>query len=301
MIRGMNLQRLRYFLAVADELHFGRAAERLHMAQPPLSQQIRLLERELGVRLFDRTTRRVSLTAAGEVFRVEAERVLVAADSADRVMEEFRSGEGGLLRLAFVDSASFEVMPRYLRAFRQRWPKVKHDLQIMSSSRQVDALLSGDIDLGISRTSPTDDLVVSTRFLEEPLYLVVGPDHPRHGDASVSIADIDADLLIGFDRRLSPTLHAELQQLFERAGSSYDPSIEATEYTTILGLVSSGEGSAIVPDGVRTFQPEGTHYVAIADDGAAMAMYLNRRADEPLRVVAQAEQVIGELFSSRHS
>ncbi len=296
----MNLQRLRYFLAVADELHFGRAAERLHMAQPPLSQQIRLLEKELCVRLFDRTTRRVSLTAAGEVFRVEAERVIVAADSADRVMEEFRSGEGGLLRLAFVDSASFQVMPRYLRAFRQRWPKVKHDLQIMASSRQVDALHAGDIDLAISRTSPSDDDLVSMRFLDEPLYLVVGPDHPRHGDDEVAIADIDARLLIGFDRRLSPTLHAELQALFDRSDSRYDPAIEATEYTTILGLVSSGEGSAIVPDGVRTFQPEGTHYIAITDDGAAMAMYLNRRTDEPLRVVAQAEAVISELFCSRH-
>ncbi|MDW3179496.1 MAG: LysR substrate-binding domain-containing protein [Acidimicrobiia bacterium] len=297
----MNLQRLRYFLAVADELHFGRAAERLHMAQPPLSQQIRLLETELSVKLFDRTTRRVALTAAGEVFRIEAERVIVAADSADRVMEEFRSGEGGLLRLAFVDSASFEVMPRYLRAFRQRWPKVKHDLQIMSSSRQVDALHAGDIDLAISRTSPPDGDLVSNRFLAEPLYLVVGPDHPSHGDETVAIRDIDASLLIGFDRRLSPTLHEELQRLFEEADSRYDPEIEATEYTTILGLVSSGEGSAIVPDGVRTFQPEGTHYIAITDVGASMAMYLNRRADEPLRVVAQAELVIQELFSSRHS
>lgn len=297
----MNLQRLRYFLAVADELHFGRAAERLHMAQPPLSQQIRLLENELSVKLFDRTTRRVALTAAGEVFRIEAERVIVAADSADRVMEEFRSGEGGLLRLAFVDSASFEVMPRYLRAFRKRWPKVKHDLQIMSSSRQVDALHAGDIDLAISRTSPPDGDLVSNRFLAEPLYLVVGPDHPCHGDETVAIRDIDASLLIGFDRRLSPTLHEELQRLFEEVDSRYDPEIEATEYTTILGLVSSGEGSAIVPDGVRTFQPEGTHYIAITDVGASMAMYLNRRADEPLRVVAQAEQVIQELFSSRHS
>lgn len=293
----MNLQRLRYFLAVADELHFGRAAEKLHMAQPPLSQQIRLLEKELSVRLFDRTTRRVSLTAAGEVFRVEAERVIVAADSADRVMEEFRSGEGGLLRLAFVDSASFEVMPRYLRAFRQRWPKVKHDLQIMSSSRQVDALHAGEVDLAISRTSPPDDDLVSLRFLEEPLYLVVGPDHPRHGDETVDIGEIDASLLIGFDRRLSPTLHDELQRLFVRSGSSYDPEIEATEYTTILGLVSSGEGSAIVPDGVRTFQPEGTHYIAITDVGASMAMYVNHRRDEPLRVVANAVEVIGELFS----
>ena len=294
----MNLQRLRYFLAVADELHFGRAAERLHMAQPPLSQQIRLLETELGVQLFDRTTRRVSLTAAGAVFRTEAERVVVAADSAERVMEEFRSGEGGLLRLAFVDSAAFEVMPRYLRAFRQRWPKVKHDLQIMSSSNQRDAIHSGEIDLGISRTSPIDDDIVSTKFLDEPLYLVIGPESPLSGRKKVAVGKIDAASLIGFDRRLSPTLHDELQQLFDRSGSVYDPQIEATEYTTILGLVSSGEGSAIVPNGVRTFQPEGVEYLAISDADASMAMYMNHRVDEPLRVVAQATDVIGSLFTA---
>lgn len=236
------------------------------------------------------------MTPAGEVFRHEAERVIVAADSAERVMEEFRSGEGGLLRLAFVDSASFEVMPRYLRAFRQRWPKVKHDLQIMSSSRQLDALQAGDIDLGISRTSPTGTDVVSRMFLEEPLFLVVGPDSDLVDADEIMVADIDSSSLIGFDRRLSPTLHEELQQLFSRAGSFYDPQIEATEYTTILGLVSSGEGSAVVPNGVRTFQPEGAHYVPITDAGASMAMYVNHRAKEPLRVVAQAVEVIEGLF-----
>lgn len=293
----MNLQRLRYFLAVADELHFGRAAERLHMAQPPLSQQIRLLETELGVQLFDRTTRRVSLTAAGSVLRSAAERVVVAADSAERVMEEFRSGEGGLLRLAFVDSASFEVMPRYLRAFRQQWPKVQHDLQIMSSANQVEALLAGEIDLGISRTAPVNDRILASTFLDEPLYLAVGPDHRLAGKTRVAISKLDVSSLIGFDRRLSPTLHDQLQQLFAKAESHYDPEIEATEYTTILGLVSSGEGSAVVPNGVRTFQPEGVTYVKLTDPGAQMAMHVNRRAIEPLRVVTHAEKVINELFA----
>ncbi len=293
----MNLQRLRYFLAVADELHFGRAAERLHMAQPPLSQQIRLLENELGVQLFDRTTRKVTLTAAGAVFQPEAERVVVAADSAERVMEEFRSGEGGLLRLAFVDSASFEVMPRYLRAFRQGWPKVQHDLQIMSSANQVDALLAGEIDLGISRTSPASDRIHASKFLDEPLYLAVGPDHRLAGKSRISIAKLDVSSLIGFDRRLSPTLHDQLQQLFAHADSHYDPEIEATEYTTILGLVSSGEGSAIVPNGVRTFEPEGVTYVRLSDPDAQMAMYVTRRAVEPLRVVAHAEDTIHGLFA----
>lgn len=294
----MNLQRLRYFLAVADELHFGRAAERLHMAQPPLSQQIRLLETELGVQLFDRTTRKVTLTAAGATFRPQAERVIVAADSAERVMEEFRSGEGGVLRLAFVDSASFEVMPRYLRAFRKKWPAVKHDLQIMSSANQGEALRAGDIDLGISRAVPNldDEVLTFSKFLDEQLYVAVGPDHALSGKTRVSIKKLDTSELIAFDHRLSPTLHDQLELLFYYAGSNYEPTIEATEYTTILGLVSSGEGVAVVPNGVRSFSPEGVSYVKITDPDARMSMYTVYRANEPLQVVVNAREVVAELF-----
>jgi DNA-binding transcriptional LysR family regulator len=293
----MNLQRVRYFIAVAEELHFGRAAERLHMAQPPLSQQIRLLETELGVRLFDRTTRRVALTPAGEVFLVEALRLAAAADSAERVMDEFRTGDGGLLRLGFVDSAAFEVMPRYLRAYRQRWPKVQHDLQIMSSRKQADALRSGVIDVGISRTPGVGDDVVSTEFRVERLFLAVGPDHPEITETEVPVSAIGHLSFIGFDRRLSPTLHEQLRQLFEAAGQLYEPEIEATEYTTILGLVASGEGVAIVPDGVRTFCPQDVRYVQLIDDDAHMSMFLNHRPDEHLRVVAQARELILQLFA----
>ncbi|MGI9599299.1 MAG: LysR family transcriptional regulator, partial [Acidimicrobiales bacterium] len=149
----MNLRRLRYFVAVADELHFGRAAKRLHMAQPPLSQQIRQLEAELGVTLFERSTRRVTLTDAGRLFYPEAQRLLVEADSVERRVAEIRSGDGGTLRLGFVDSASYEVMPRLLRAHRQRWPSVEYELLSMSTDAQHESLVGRRIDLGIGRAS----------------------------------------------------------------------------------------------------------------------------------------------------
>ena len=266
------------------------------MAQPPLSQQIRLLETELGVRLFERTTRRVSLTLAGEMFLAPAQRIVQAADSAERAMDEFQSGVGGLLRLTFVVSAAFEVMPRYLRSYRERWPQIQHDLQMMSSRNQRDALNAGLIDIGISRTPGLSEAIETLEFRIEPLFAAIGPDNYLQKLSQLSVHDLRGEALIGFDHRLSPTLHEQLQALFERAHLSYKPFIEATEYTTILGLVASDEGVAIVPDGVRTFQPAGVTYVPITDPGATMSMYLNWRAREPLRVVAQAREAIESLY-----
>ena len=149
----MNLTRLSYFVAVAEELHFGRAAERLHMSQPPLSQQIRLLEQELDAQLFDRTTRRVRLTDAGAFLYPEAVGLLAAAGRVDRLMDQHRHGHAGTLRVGFVDSAAYEVMPRLLSEYRRLWPKVGYELHTMSSDEQVQALTTGQIDLGIARAT----------------------------------------------------------------------------------------------------------------------------------------------------
>jgi DNA-binding transcriptional LysR family regulator len=292
----MELRRLRYFLAVADELHFGRAAERLHMAQPPLSQQIRRLETELDVALFDRTTRKVSLTAAGAVLRDEARRLVLAAESVERVMGEHRSGHGGVLRLGFVDSSAYEVMPTILRAYRNRWPGVDHQLQSMSSDEQYDALLAGQIDLGINRALGGRTEVHSVPFLQERLHVAVESGHRLATRRSTSLSQLDGEAFIGFDRRVSPTLHADLTSLFAAEGVVYDPIIEATEYTTILGLVAAGQGVAVVPAGVRTFARPDVHYADLRDSSATVALVLSSRLDERLRIVQHAFELVGELF-----
>ncbi|MFT5530156.1 MAG: hypothetical protein ACI91O_000164 [Candidatus Poriferisodalaceae bacterium] len=128
----MHLKRVRYFLAVAEELHFGRAAEKLHMAQPPLSQQIRLLEADLGAKLFERSTRRVALTAAGELLLGEARRLVVQADNIERMMAEHRSGVRGVLRVGFVDSAAYETLPCFLHSHREQFPEIRYELRSMS-------------------------------------------------------------------------------------------------------------------------------------------------------------------------
>ena len=292
----MDLKRLRYFVTVADELHFGRAAEKLHMAQPPLSQQIRQLEADLDLTLFERTTRRVELTPAGVLLHDEARRLLVAAESVERVMEEHRGGHGGLLRLGFVDSSAYEAMPRFLRAYRRRWPGVDLDLHSMSSDEPLDALLAGEIDLGINRALGGRAEVRSVPFLRERLHVAVDPGHRLAAHKTTSLARLGGEPFIGFDRRVSPTLHADLVAMFAAVGVGYDPIIEATEYTTIVGLVAAGQGLAVVPDGVRLFARPDVHYARLRDPAAAVSLVMSSRLDERLRLVDNAFALMAELF-----
>ena len=292
----MNLQRLRYFAAVADELHFGRAADRLHISQPPLSQQIRLLERELDTTLFDRSTRRVTLTDAGKFLYPEAVRLLAAADGVDRLMEQRRHGQTGTLRVGFVDSAAYEVMPRVLAEYRRRRPKVDFELHTLSSDEQVEALRAGRIDLGIGRAVADPAHVESNLVMHERLLLAVGASHRLAESPPACLRDLSGEPIIGFDRSVSPSLHAVLAGMLAVEGVAYDPMIEATEYTTILGFVAAGEGVAIVPAGVQTFQPPGLHYVPLEDPGASVPLLLLRGAGEPLPLVSHALEVVAELY-----
>ncbi len=292
----MNLRRLRYFIAVADELHFGRAAKRLHMAQPPLSQQIRQLEAELGVTLFERSTRRVTLTDAGRLFYPEAQRLLGEADSVERRVAEIRSGDGGTLRLGFVDSASYEVMPRLLRAHRQRWPSVEYELLSMSSDAQHEALIARRIDLGIGRASRESAAVRSTQILKERLSLALPADHRLASQKQTSLARLGGEPFIGFDRGVSPSLHSELVAMFADAGADYDPIIEATEYTTIVGLVASGQGIAVVPAAVKSFNPPGLRYLELSDRSATSNLFMLSRLPEQSPLVARAIDLATEVF-----
>lgn len=292
----MNLTRLRYFIAVAEELHFGRAAERLHMAQPPLSQQIRLLEKELGSDLFDRTTRRVELTTAGRLLEPEARQLVNQADALDRLMTDYQAGDTGLLRLGFVDSSSYEVMPRFLRAYRENWPGVRFELLTMSSDTQRAALAAGDLDLGIARTRGNESGIAQTVILEERLYLAISTSHRLAPRRSTTLRQLRGESFIGFTRTQSPALSAEVGALLAASDVEYSPIIEAEEYTTIVGLVAAGEGIAIVPSAVRSFQPTNVTYVELRDTDATTRLMLLSRSGEKLKVVRNALELAADLF-----
>ncbi len=294
----MNLQRLRYFVAVAEELHFGRAADRLNMSQPPLSQQIRLLEQELDTALFDRSTRRVGLTDAGAFLYPEAVRLLASADGVDRLMDQHRHGRAGTLRVGFVDSAAYEVMPRALSEYRRRWPQVDYELHTMSSDEQVSGLREGRIDVGIGRAASDAAHVEATLVMHEPLLVAVAASHRLATAAQASLSDLAGEPLVGFDRRVSPSLHSVLAGMLGAAGVAYDPIIEATEYATILGFVAAGEGTAVVPSSVQTFRPPELHYAALTDRAASVPLLLLTRTGERPPLVAQALEVIVDLYAA---
>ena len=267
------------------------------MAQPPLSQQIRQLESEFGMTLFDRSTRRVSLTEAGSRFYPEARRLVQEAESLERRMEEFGAGHGGTLRLGFVDSASYEVMPRFLRAYRNSWPSVDYVLRSMSSDEQHEGLARGEIDLGIGRAIGDPSVIRSTALLDERLMLGVPADHALAGQHRTSIARLAGESFIGFDRQVSPSLHAELHALFAARNVVYDPVMEATEYTTILGLVASGQGIAVVPSGVQTFRPPDLCYLRLSDRSATSSLLLLTRITESGPLVDNAMTLAAEMFA----
>ena len=173
----MELRHLRYFVAVAEELHFGRAAVRLRMAQPPLSQQIQALERDLGVVLINRTTRRVALTAAGAAFLLEARRVLEQAERAVHTAQRASRGEIGHLAIGFVPSADLDILPRALRLWRKRFPETDIELRALLPGQQVEALRHGQIQLGILRLPVDDRSLVVKSIHREPLMAALPVRH----------------------------------------------------------------------------------------------------------------------------
>lgn len=295
----ISLRRLEYFVAIAEELHFGRAAERLHVAQPALSQQVRQLESDLGLTLFERTTRRVALTPDGESFLRHARGLLVAADGVARAAEEIRGGARGRLRLAFVDSTAYEFVPRFLHRFREVWPDAEIELHTMSSDDQARAIVAGEVDLGIARAVPARQPIDSAVIGRDRLVVAVPSSHAVAGQRSVRLRRLRDDTFVGFARDRSPSLHAEIRAMLAGHDIQYDPAIEATEYTTIVGLVAAGEGVALVPASIRHLRLPDVSYVSAADAAASLRLVRLSRLGEPQAIVANAvaelESVAAEL------
>ena len=265
----MNIKQLEYFIALAEELHFGRAAARLHMTQPPLTQAIAQLEATLGVRLFERSRRHVALSPAGEALLPEARELLARAQRLPGVAKAAAAGEVGRLRLAFVSPVGFELLPHWVRGFRAHSPGVALDLIEATGDVQLAALERGEIDAGVLLHSPgfVPASLASLPVAEEPLVLAIPAAHPLANTRRLSAPQVLAQPLVLFPRRILPSIADALFALYHAHGQSPQVAQEAIQMQTIVNLVAAGLGLAWVPRSVTRFERSGVVYREWAQAG----------------------------------
>ncbi len=264
----MELRHLRYFTTVATELHFGRAAEKLHIAQPPLSKQIQQLERELGFELFTRTKRSVVLTPAGKEFLIEVERIFHQLDRAIDIGRKTSRGELGQISIGFVGSATYNILPVMLQQFRDRYPQVQIELHELTTDRQLIWLHEGRIDIGLIRPPIVDRALSSQVIFQESLVVVLPINHHLAHLPEIEIRSLAAESFILFPRQLAPGLSDPIIATCQAAGFSPRVVQECIQMQTIVSLVSANMGISILPASIREAQRQGVVYKPIKSGGA---------------------------------
>lgn len=255
----MELRHLRYFVAVAEELHFGRAAKRLRMSQQPLSRQIRQLESELDVVLFQRTKRTVRLTEAGKAFWQEAQKTLRQANHTIAVAQQVGRGEAGHLQIGFTGPILNSVLPTIVRQFKARYPDVNLALNRLSTVEQIDALLKEDIQVGLLHPPIDAPSLTQEVIHREPLIAAIPDIHPLSQDSlgSISVKALMNEPFILFPRQVGPTLYDAIISFCQQSGFSPTVVQEAFPQQTILGLVSSGLGVSLIHASIERIQQRG--------------------------------------------
>ena len=266
----IELRLWRQFLAVAEELHFGRAALRLHMTQPPLTQAIAHLEVLLGLKLFDRTKRSVQLTTAGAALMPEARDLLARALALPAYARASADGEAGRLRLAFVSTVGFDRLPGWVRAFRAQHPKVHLELIEATGDAQLEAFERGEIDAGFMLHSPgfAPTGLSHQRISQEKMVVALPEQGHLARRKNPSLDDLLGQPLVIFPRRILPSIHDAVFAMYHACGRLPEIAQEAIQMQTIVNLVSAGLGIAWVPQSVRQFQRPGVVYRCVAPSGS---------------------------------
>ena len=258
----IDLRVWRQFLAVAEELHFGRAAQRLHMTQPPLTQAIAQLERSLGVPLFERTSRHVALTPAGDALVPQVRDLLARAAALPEHARAAASGELGRVRLAFVSTIGFTQLPLWVREFLARTPGVSLELVEATSDVQMEGFERGHIDAGLMLHAPGQAPVGLERLTvgQESMVLALPSKHPLAKVEKLRLVDVLTEPLVLFPRRIMPSLHDALMELYRANDALPRIAQEAIQMQTIVNLVWGGIGLAWVPASVMQFRRPGVVY-----------------------------------------
>ncbi|MEI7293942.1 LysR family transcriptional regulator [Paraburkholderia tropica] len=304
-----DLRQLRYFVAVAEEQHFGRAAARLSMTQPPLSQAIRALEEALGVELFARTRRSVELTAVGADLLPEVRRILASADALRPLAQSLARGEAGVLALAFVSTADYGLLPLLLRDFGARYPRVRLQLAEATSDVQVDELVAGRIDAGLVIAPVPPRHAAQLAYLpvaREPLVIAMpaalsaqlgGAEAEADADdgwcaTPVNLRDLADVPLVVFPRHLAPGFHDTIMDCYGAAGLAPRVGQEAIQMQTIVSLVSAGMGVALVPQSLRHLRRTGVVYRPLAQAVPTIETGLVWRVEEVSPVLAAFIEIV---------
>lgn len=297
----MELRHLRYFIAVAEELHFTRAAERLHIGQPPLSHAIQVLEADVGAQLFTRTKRWVRMTEAGTLFLADARRILALSEQAAETARRAQRGEAGVLRVGFTFSTPLTpLFAKVINRYRLQYPAVTLILHEMATLPQLHALVHRTLDLGFVR--PVEDAmppdIALTRLRDDPLVAVLPAALALARSKVVAMADLTEQPFVMYPHSAGTGIYAQILRLCRDAGFVPRIGQEAGEASTIIGLVAAGCGVSVLPASFERIRMDGVRYRPIADEGASTTLLLAQRSDEssPLvdAFVAMAREAVDE-------
>jgi len=289
----LELRHLRYFAAVADELHFGRAATRLAVSQPALSVQIRQLEDIAGARLFERHSRYVALTDAGRVLLDSVKRLLRDAEAALLASQQAAEGRTGELRVGFGPTLMLSTLAQVVRTYRARYPNVRLDLHELPSAEQTAALLAGDLDVGVIRAAAPDSRLHVETFATEPLMIALNRQHRLARARRVRVGALAEEPWVLFPREIAPLLHDQVIGLCTHAGFSPLVIQESREVYTTVGLVGCGIGVTIVPAAAQLMAWKGVVYKPIPGAFVELSMV---RAGGKARPVVDAFMTIAKEF-----
>jgi DNA-binding transcriptional LysR family regulator len=297
----LDPRRLRYFVVLAEELNFTRAARRLHMAQPPLSKQIRQLEVELGAQLFERLGRGVRLTESGQLLLGEARRILAQMERTQGLIQRAGRGEVGQIILGFTPSAANDVLPPILLEFGNRYPAVELSLHEMMADHLIDRLTDKWIDVSFLYLPFDDERFHCKTVAREPLVVALSSKHPLASEPSVTMRSLaDEPFVLPARHRYMPGLYGQITELCRRAGfTPHAVQKDVWQMQTIVGLVGSGIGVALVPASFRDLHRKGVVYKDIKDFRPAVEMGVVWRRDDATPVLDSFLEVVDGVSLER--
>jgi DNA-binding transcriptional LysR family regulator len=293
--QNIELRHLRYFLAVAEELNFGRAAERLNITQPSLSRQIQNLEKELVIILFERNQRQIKLTSPGQIFLTEVEQILLRFDQGIQIIKRVSRGKIGQLTVGFQGSSVYDIIPISIKSFRDRFPDVEVIMQPMETSQQVIAIAENNLDVGFVIPPITDASLEVEILLEEPLVLALPENHPLAAQSEIAITALANEPLILASRDRGCGLHEQIFEIYQRAGLRPNVVCAAREMQVMLGFVAAGMGISLLPSHVKNFQRTGVLYRTLIPEAPIAGLGIAWKPNNPTPVLSAFLEIVRSL------